>query len=259
MKKIIILILIFILVILYLFKEQIREGFQTPPANIADVWYINLDRSSDRRTYIENETSKLLIPVKRWSAVDGSKLTDEDFNKHNIPAWSRPSFALESKQKTRFGEIGCFLSHKSLLQHLNTLDTPSDMAHLILEDDAKIDDNFIEKWNISINTVDPSWDIIFVGLLGNNVNDVKSGIGKPEYITGTHAYVVKQSSLDKIIAHIDIIYDPIDEVYAKGINKLNIYALSPSKINQGGAPTSTIANTIERYTDYMPPKAFIML
>ena len=219
-----------------------EESFTSPPIGIEDAWYINLDRSADRRESIEKETEKLGIPINRWPAVDGSKLTDEDYSKLNIPAWSRPSFALESKQKGRKGEIGCYLSHKTLIEYLGSLPVQENTGHLILEDDIKIDDDIVTAWNNAVKSVDPDWDIIFIGLAGNKVNDVKNGIGKPSWITGTHAYVVKHSSIPKIYESIKIMYDPIDEVFGRNPNKLKIYALDPSKIHQRAMNSTIIYN-----------------
>jgi GR25 family glycosyltransferase involved in LPS biosynthesis len=206
MKKnvILTLFLIFIIFISLYYKSNI-ETFTIPPIGIHDAWYINLDRSKKRREFIEKEASKLGIPVNRWAAIDGSKLTDDDYTKYNIPFWSRPSFALESKQKLRKGEIGCYLSHKLLIEHLGTLNTEGHLGHLILEDDIKIDDDMITAWNTAITNVDPNWDMIFIGLGDNKINDIKNGIGKPAWITGTYAYVIKHSSIKKIYESIKVI------------------------------------------------------
>ena len=64
--------------------------------------------------------------------------------------------------------------------------------------------------------------IIFLGVSGNKINNVKDGIGIPEWITGTHAYVVKHSSLPKINESLRVVYDPIDEMFGRNPNKLKL-------------------------------------
>ena len=76
--------------------------------------------------------------------------------------------------------------------------------------------------------------MIFVGLLGNKVKNVVNGIGKPEWITGTHAYVVKHSSIPRILNSLKGFNEPIDEVYGRNLEGLKIYALNPPKIHQSG-------------------------
>jgi GR25 family glycosyltransferase involved in LPS biosynthesis len=226
-------------VLLYWFSKKVVEGFSTSMNGVHDVWYINLDRSPHRKTMIEDEIKKLGVTnVQRWPATDGKTLTDNDFNKLNLPAWSRPQFA--KNEKNRYGEIGCYLSHKNLLKHLSQQSMPDDAVHLILEDDSVIDKDAASHWNKGIPTLDKDWDMLFLGLLGNTVTDVKNGVGKPSWITGTHAYAVKHSSIPKILDRIDTLSDPIDEMYGRSRDKLNIYAFSPYKVHQRPNNPSTI-------------------
>ena len=222
---------------------QNTEGFQTIEF-ISDGWYINLDRSTDRLKKIQAELYKLSpLVITRWPGVDGGQLTDEDYNKLDIPYWSRPAFAAEAKQKTRKGEIGCYLSHYNLLKHLTTLRTDPTMGHLILEDDISISDDCVKSWNTSVKSIPSDWDMIFLGLLdfGNNkILNVSNGIGRPTSITGAHAYVVKHASLPKIIDILKVMNEPIDEVYGRNVKNLKVYALSPSKINQSGGGSTIV-------------------
>ena len=241
MRKIILGLLIIIVVALCI---QNTEGFQTIEF-ISDGWYINLDRSTDRMKKIQAELYKLSpLIITRWPGVDGGKLTDNDYERLDIPHWSRPAFAAEAKQKARKGEIGCYLSHYNLLRHLNTLNTNPQMGHLILEDDITISDDCVKSWNKSVAAIPQDWDMIFLGLLnfGNNkIINVSNGIGTPSLISGTHAYVVKHASLPKIIDILKGMNEPIDEVYGRNMKKMKVYALSPPKISQSGNG-STIHN-----------------
>lgn len=143
--------------ILYLVTKQSRiEGFEESLQGISDSWYINLDRSPERRKQVEQETKKLgSIPVNRWKATEGAALTEKDFVLHGIPAWSRPGFAKDEKK--RKGELGCAVSHKTLLQHLNTLQVAPNTGHLILEDDIIIEKDMPSAWNKAFKAVGPDW------------------------------------------------------------------------------------------------------
>ena len=244
MNKYIIISIIFILILIAsLYQSHTNsEGFESIQG-ISDCWYINLDRSQDRNKNIQKELLKLSpLEITRWPGVDGGNFTDEDYDSLNIPFWSRPNFTLESKQNTRKGEIGCYLSHTNLLKHLNTLQVNPTLGHLILEDDIKIDDDFLSFWNTSYKTIPPLWDIVFVGLLGNTIEFTKNGIGIPRNITGAHAYIVKHSSIPKILEYTKIMSEPIDEVYSRNCKNLNIYALNPSKIHQNGSESTIVVH-----------------
>lgn len=239
MKKIILLVIFISIITVILFFNKQTEGFQEPLLKIHDGWYINLDRSPDRKVKVEEEVKKLgNLPIERWKAVEGSKLTEKDFDLHSIPAWSRPSYAKDEKK--RKNEIGCLLSHKTLLQNLEKLNTPQDEGHLILEDDIAINKDITGVWNKAIKSIPNDWDIIFLGLLGNKVNNVKDGIGIPEWISGAHAYVVKHSSLPQINESIRVVYDPIDEMFGRNPFGLKIYALSPSMITQNYSKSTIV-------------------
>lgn len=98
-------------------------------------YYINLDKSKDRRDFMENQFKELNIPITRISAVYGKEL-DRKFikkekKKHNILA----HFPFPND-----GEIGICLTHFKLWKFL--ANQPEDFS-IVLEDDALIQNNFI--------------------------------------------------------------------------------------------------------------------
>ena len=99
-------------------------------------YYINLDKSKDRREFMENQFSKLNIPITRISAVYGKSLDlnilKKEKKKHQILA----HFPYPND-----GEIGICLTHFKLWKYL--ADKPEDFA-IVLEDDALIQNNFLE-------------------------------------------------------------------------------------------------------------------
>jgi glycosyl transferase family 25 len=100
------------------------------------VYYINLDKSTERRNFMESQFKKLNIPVTRISATYGKNL-DVDFlhkekSKHNIFA----HFPYPND-----GEIGICLTHFKLWKLLS--EQPEDYS-IILEDDALIHDDFFK-------------------------------------------------------------------------------------------------------------------
>lgn len=100
------------------------------------VYYINLDKSTERRVFMENQFKKLNIPIERISAVYGKEL-DQDLlkkekKKHNILA----HFPYPND-----GEIGICLTHFKLWKFLSK--QPEDFA-IVLEDDALVHKDFFK-------------------------------------------------------------------------------------------------------------------
>ena len=98
------------------------------------VYYINLDKSKDRRKFMEQQFQKLNMPIERISAVYGREL-DKNFlkkekKKHKILA----HFPYPND-----GEIGICLTHFKLWEFLSK--QPEDFS-IVLEDAALVHEDF---------------------------------------------------------------------------------------------------------------------
>lgn len=100
------------------------------------VYYINLDKSTKRRDFMETQFRELNIPITRISAVYGKNLDTnvlkKEKSKHNILA----HFPYPND-----GEIGICLTHFKLWEFLSK--QPEDFS-IILEDDAEIHPDFFK-------------------------------------------------------------------------------------------------------------------
>jgi GR25 family glycosyltransferase involved in LPS biosynthesis len=238
-------LILFIIALLYLYQQNLFEGFEAPPAKpvtpkklddipvIKNVWIINLDKSKERWNDMLDQVKVLdPLPVNRWSATDGRSMKEQDFIDEKIPIIIRPQFALESKQERRKGEIGCYLSHKKLLEHLSKQKAEDDDGHLILEDDVEIEKDTLDKWIKVAENLDKDWDIFFFGIHDPVLEEAKNGIAKVTSIQSMRSYMVRQKSIPKILELIKIMYDPIDEIIRWNSDKLNLYAIVPFVIKQ---------------------------
>jgi glycosyl transferase family 25 len=99
-------------------------------------YYINLDKSKDRRAFMEKQFSDINIPITRISATYGKdlapKVLKKEKSKHNILA----HYPLPND-----GEIGICLTHFKLWEYLSN--QPEDFS-IVLEDDALLQNNFID-------------------------------------------------------------------------------------------------------------------
>lgn len=238
--KSVILLLFLIAICIIVFLVLPGPPSKSPLLGIKDIWYINLDRSVDRKKSLENELKKLPpLPAYRWKAVDGKDLSEKDIQALRIPNWSRPDFAPQGKEKQRANEIACFLSHRSLLEHLQSLPTNPEDGHLILEDDIVILPDLVNQWNNALKGIHNDWDMIFLGYsVPREIFQVKDNLGVPESLAGTYAYAVKHTSIPKILQTLQVIYDPIDEVYSREIGNLRILAFEKPLVSPGKAKST---------------------
>lgn len=95
------------------------------------IYYINLDRSTERRQRIENALDHYGLFAERIPAVDGSQLTDVELFSHYDPNKNSSEYFAPLKKS----EIACFLSHRKALQRF--VEEQSFDFALVLEDDAE--------------------------------------------------------------------------------------------------------------------------
>lgn len=113
-------------------------------ANISKCFYINLDRRTDRRDYMEKT---LPFHAQRFSAFDGQsmKITQEIKELHKLKM-PRNSETFESwAVKLTESSMACNMSHYTLWKQL----TKDRFAtnYLILEDDVAFKGDFPKEWN----------------------------------------------------------------------------------------------------------------
>jgi len=238
--KVVILLLFLIAIGIAVYITLPSQPTPGPIYGISDAWYINLDRSQDRNQTVQLELKKLpSLPIHRWKAVDGKDLTEKILQDLRVPNWSRPEFAPSEKAKQRANEIACFLSHRTLLEHLQTLHCNPEDSHFIFEDDIQILPTLVPNWNTAVHNRGQDWDMIFLGYsIHKEVFQVKHNLGIPESLAGTYGYAVKHKSIPKILKHLEVIYDPIDEVYSREIGRLNILTFETPLVLSGNSAST---------------------
>ena len=90
-------------------------------------YVINLDRAVDRMTQFTKDFESFPIPFTRFSAIEGGHLT------FPVEGYNAPKFFSHLGREASPGEIGCFLSHISVIKLF--LESNKEFA-LICEDDA---------------------------------------------------------------------------------------------------------------------------
>ena len=124
-------------------------------SDIDDAWVINLDRRADRLASFAKANPDIADRVHRVSAFEGAKLklgpkVARLFAPHDFK-WKKPV-------------MGCALSHLSLWMQLAN-ERPGINSYLILEDDARLQPNWRERWEkIQAHDCMPGdWDVMYLG------------------------------------------------------------------------------------------------
>ncbi len=176
------------------------------------IYVINLPNRTDRKTKILQEFTKHNITdYTITTAIHGNTLDVEQMEKDNLISFSH--------RRLKKGEYGCYLSHLNIYKKI--LESPEEL-HLVLEDDVYFVDRFNNKLKELLEKVsDVEWDIFYIGRNchksaskckeGIYIGNKRDGIYYPEHpFFGTHAYIIKKSTLLRIIDNLVPIILPID-------------------------------------------------
>jgi GR25 family glycosyltransferase involved in LPS biosynthesis len=159
--------------------------------NNLNVYWINLDRSPDRRDDMKQLFTKHNIKNFRVSAYDGKIMdsyTDVDFKTDRSPY-----------------EMGCTLSH---LKAIKSSYENNDKIGIIMEDDLRLD--FIDKWEKSlheiINAAPHDWEIIKLHCVyAKHINKLIKRSRKMEFSpwetrsTSTGCYIINKKGMKNMI------------------------------------------------------------
>lgn len=174
-----------------------------------NTYCITLDARKDRWEQAKEEFGKNNIIAEKVSAIDGSKL--------NL------NFPSEIKE----GAVGCSLSHLYIMKMAKQLGLSN---YLVLEDDVKFIDNFIEIFPHIMNQVPSDWDMLYLGgqhIHGRNIQRVTENIYKCEYTLTTHSFAVKNTVYDLFIDKLIDITKPCDVHFAEEHKNINAYVCIP--------------------------------
>lgn len=220
---------------------------------IATAHVINLDRDAKKlESFRKQPLSSLLpVPVERWAATYG-----KDLNPRTLPAQGignltvcagKGTYKNQWKELRNQGAIGCFLSHRSLLQHCATLQVPDTAGHLILEDDALVDKDVRTQWDAVRNHIPTDWDIVYLGINVPKGHSIGNGVSKLYAVRdstgnwGTHGYLVRHGALrTKILPQLRFMFEAVDGQLNASFDEWNCYAIAPQLITVDKSLESTI-------------------
>ena len=210
--------------LLHLIEDYKPINFKLMPK-----FYINLERRSDRNSYMINNknTFSYLSNLQRINAYDGMAITNFDNLPNNVTVTNNQKINIINKSSVSggmlsYGGLGCAISHKKILDLIienNYEDT------LILEDDIVIVDNFDTLF--SLIEIPSDYDMFFIGYhSAPNSQNYNSKINKCHRIYGLFGVIISLQCAKKLVNDIKV-FNPLtyalDTAY---------YYVSPSEMNK---------------------------
>ncbi len=200
-----------------------------PPKQNIPILVVNLKRSKDRRSYMQQQLDAYGVRYQFFPAVDGKTLTPQQ----------RACYS-EEESLRRFGhpltngEIGCALSHLQIYKKM----VAEDIAELlILEDDIVIKKDFFPIIFQRAQWAPVDWKILHFATRRDNVQnstlpcyfiDVEQRYRLyryTKYYNRTHCYIVKQESAQWLINEGYPIHLPADMLMARTYKVLRCYTI----------------------------------
>lgn len=165
-----------------------------------EVYYINLDRSIDRRADIMKSIQHNQIILKRFKAFDGLFI-----NLNTIKYLKKNNYINELTDNNyiylKKGRVGTYMSHILLWEKLNK---ENKRYGIIFEDDINIAKNINSCLKNIINNLPKEWDFIFLGYDGinkslfYNYNNLYLVASKDSKYYGLWGYIINLNNYNKI-------------------------------------------------------------
>jgi len=211
---------------------------------IDDVWYINLDRDTERNEHYKTIAHLFGVAVTRFAGTYGRDVNREEAQEiYGIDTSMTRSNSNEENDRNLNilhlpGVKGCWISHKRLLTHLNTLSLPSHYGHLITEDDLVVPPDFRARWSAIRQNIPYDWDIVYLYTGATHGEPIAPNVlrWKNDKVTanwGTVAYIVRHGALPKMLAELRYMDSPIDVQFYRRFGHLKLYIVHPSLITTG--------------------------
>jgi GR25 family glycosyltransferase involved in LPS biosynthesis len=186
--------------------------------------------------------------LTKFDAIDGTKL-----DQNNIPLSELAKAELQQLKTTGFrtkhyqltmGAIGCYLSHVKVWEHI--LKHDNDVV-LVLEDDAKLPENFLSEVNENVKYIPNDWDIILLGYLCKKCYEFQK-YKEVERFQLTHAYLIKKTAIVKMMNSNTLfpITQQIDALMSELSSIINIYSLKKKIVPQFQSRTDIQAPIIDK-------------
>lgn len=210
---------------------------------IGSIHVINLDK--DKKRWESIQKVQLSIPIERWRAVYGKDLSLVEMSKLGIgramTMSGKGDYVQQAKDRRNLGQAGCFLSHRTLLEHLASMNVSSNFGHLVLEDDSAIPSTLLDH---TFEEIPSDWDIVYLSITAPKGTRISPKVMKLHHSLkgassdrdlgnyGTHAYLIRHGAIQsKVLPWMRYMIDSIDGQFEMKFDEWKVYAYVPGLLS----------------------------
>jgi glycosyl transferase family 25 len=205
------------------------------------IFLINLDRSPDRLSFMQQQAERLSFAFERIRGVNGVR---------GLPDWLIPQFLSSDgtiASRMSNGEVGCYASHLVVFQEIVRRGLG---AAIVLEDDVTLADDFLDASYKAIGAAPAGWDCIHLSTRFKNPCHTLSRLGSPHRLVrysrlpaGSAAYAISRSGAEKLLS-LGVRRRPFDmEFRYAWLANLDIVGVCPAPAVQESLHATTIDAT----------------
>jgi len=234
------LALVVLVFIVYAVYRHIE--FRQAP-HIHSIHVINLERDTKRWNSIQAQAASLGLTVHRFNAIYGKEIPYQQMRVLGVGNAMVRADRNDHKGErlNNLGIVGCYLSHRGLIEQVGKENCPDSYGHLVLEDDVNLPADFLQpggRWEQLRQHIPADWDMIWLRMWKPLGTDVGPGVIKLKsdprlrVNLGTFAYIVRHGAIHgKILPALKYMNDAYDEQINYHFNEWNCYALNPGIID----------------------------
>jgi glycosyl transferase, family 25 len=199
------------------------------------VLYINRDRDVSRRDFITQQLQKAGIEAHRIPAVEGT----------DLPPNLRAYFDVNgSNLSLKPGEIGCYASHLKAANEIIARDLP---FALVLEDDACLAPDTLEKLEELVKSLTGPWDLVHLSGKPRQavkpVTETRLGTTIVRYSrvpSGTVGYLMSRRGAQKFLRPCKRKWPVDTDIRRPWVFGMDIYGVLPQLVGHNDDLTSAI-------------------
>jgi GR25 family glycosyltransferase involved in LPS biosynthesis len=204
------------------------------------VYYINLERRTDRRKHVDEQLMKFKLGAARVVAQDG-----------NLLEWHQ-NLGLASKYWNK-GALGYCLSYQNAIA--DALQNGFQRI-LVMDDDAVLTDNFLEILQKAYETLPDDWHMLYLAANHNkdsmptDAERVGPHLFRMKGSVGSHAIIFNRPSFETILNFASSPYGPLDVFFSVYQQICPCYITYPGLATQMPGRSDIIDQTVDYMKDW---------